>query len=105
LQLHRDSRRGLEGARGEPELGPLAQQARQEKMPISPEAVRAAKQAMEQEFGTLHKFLNAEALSELIDHRLIVAGVIDENKKAILVPGPTGVPGVDSQSPDRKVNR
>ncbi len=99
LQLHRDSRKGLDGARGpagENSLtpGPCGPAGRD--ADIS-EAVRAAKQAMEQEFGTLHKFLNAEALAEIIDHRLIVAGVLDENKKAILVPGPTGVPGVDSQ--------
>src|SRR5947208_717526 len=90
LQLHRDSRRGLEGARGETGIGATGATGPAGKDADLSEAVRAAKQAMEQEFGTLHKFLNAEALSEIIDHRLIVAGLIDENKKAILVPGPIG---------------
>src|SRR6267154_5526587 len=96
LQLHKDSRRGLDGVRGPAgensvipgPSGPAGKDA------DITEAVQAAKAAMEQEFGTLHKFLNAEALAEIIDNRLIVAGVIDENKQAILVTGPTGATGV-----------
>jgi hypothetical protein len=105
LSLHRDSRKGLDGSRGEqgppgaPSTipGPPGKDA--DVSAVTKLAVEAAKKAMIEEFGTLHKFLNAEALSEIIDHRLIVAGVIDEDKKAIIIPGPAGEDGADSNVP------
>jgi hypothetical protein len=94
------SRRGAEGGRGE--IGPVGPPGAPGKDADIKLAVEAAKEAMIEEFGTLHKFLNAEALSEIIDHRLIVAGVIDEDKKAIIIPGPAGKDGVDSSVPGPK---
>jgi len=97
LQAHRDSRRGLDGVRGEQgpqgEVGPVGPSADVR------EVVEAAKAAMKEEFGTLHKFLNAEALAEIINHQLKLAGVIDEDGKAVLIPGPKGDTGAASTIP------
>jgi hypothetical protein len=91
------SRRGPEGGRGiqgEPGVGIKGDQGEPGKdADISvavAEAVKAAKKAIEDEYGF---YLNQGVLKELIDHSLKVSGVIDENGKAIIIPGDRGPQG------------
>jgi hypothetical protein len=108
LQLHRDSRRGTEGARGEQGIpGPVGQagppgkdadvrevvetakRAIQEEFnrPSVRRVVEEAKQAIQEEYGTAERVLR-----EVVLHELKSSGVIDEEGKAILIPGPVGAP-------------
>jgi hypothetical protein len=98
LAIHKDSRRGPEGAVGPKgdigdtgatgATGPAGKDA-----DIS-QAIKAAKTAIEDEFGF---YLNAGSLRELINHQLIVAGFLDINGHPIHKAGPAGkdstVPG------------
>ncbi len=96
LQLHRDSRRGLEGVRGEKgdtgsvgatgETGPAGRDA-----DIS-QLVELALKKVREEFDAEYKIL-----AEVVRHELKTSGVINENGDAILLPGPVGAPGADSQ--------
>ena len=85
------SRRGVEGARGL--QGETGSQGAPGKDADVSAVVEAAKLAMTEEFGTLHKFLNAKALVEIINHQLKLAGVIDDAGQACLIPGPQGKTG------------
>ena len=90
LSLHRDSRRGIDGARGEQGLpgrdstvagpsGPAGKDADITKV------VEAALKRVKDEFDAEYA-----ALAQVVRHELIKGGVLDESGNAILVPGPAG---------------
>jgi hypothetical protein len=105
LSLHRDSRRGTEGPPGKDSTvpgptGPAGATGAPGKDADITEAVKAAKKAIEDEYGF---YLNAESIRELIHHQLTISGAIDETTgKAILIPGPAGKDGADSNVPGPK---
>ena len=97
LQLHRDSRRGLDGVRGEQGLpgrdstvvgpqGPAGRDA--DVTQVVEAALKKVKEEFDQEYAVL---------AQVVRHALVTGGVLDENGNAILIPGPTGAPGADSQ--------
>jgi hypothetical protein len=93
------SRRGVAGGRGEQGLpgpagttGAPGPAGRDGKDADISEAVKAAKKAIEDEYGF---YLNADVLKELIVHQLKLGGVLDAEGRAILIPGPTGSAGRD----------
>jgi hypothetical protein len=94
------SRRGVEGARGETGpagIGVAGPQGLPGKDADISQAVEAAKQAIEAEYGFC---LSPGSIKELIKHQLILSGVLDLDGNAILIPGPegkAGIPGADSQ--------
>src|SRR6266566_1273023 len=92
LQLHRDSRKGLDGARGEQGLpgrdgvgvvGPQGPPA------DITHVIEQALKRVREEFDAEYKIL-----AEVVRHELKTSGVIDEDGKAILIPGPVGACGV-----------
>ncbi len=95
-RLHHDSRRGAEGAKGE--KGEPGEQGLQG-VPADPnEVAEVAKGLLKRDtelaLKTLTEHFDSEhnILVQTIRHELIKAGVIGENLKAILVPGPVGPP-------------
>ncbi len=96
MQLHRDSRRGLEGVRGEKgetgSTGAVGAQGAPGKDADITQVVEAALKKVKEEFDQEYAIL-----AQVVRHALVTGGVLDENGKAILIPGPTGAPGADSQ--------
>ncbi len=92
LQLHRDSRRGLEGVRGQKgdtgSVGATGAQGAPGKDADITQFVEAALKKVKEEFDAEYKIL-----SEVVRHELIKGGVLDDDGKAILIPGPTGQKG------------
>src|SRR5204863_6622056 len=97
LSLHRDSRKGLGGARGEKgdpgrdSVVPGPQGVPGRDADIT-EVVELALKKVREEFDAEYKIL-----AEVVRHELKTSGVINENGDAILLPGPVGAPGADSQ--------
>jgi hypothetical protein len=100
LSLHRDSRRGLEGARGEPGAdstvpGPQGVPGKDGKDVDITKVVEAALKVLEFEVGAAKAALRWAVIEELKS-----SGVIDAQGNAI--PGPTGAFGADSTVPGPK---
>jgi hypothetical protein len=107
LQLHRDSRKGLDGARG-PEgpastvPGPAGKDGKDADPSVVAELVKKSLKRDFEEFvdkveGEL--VLAKAAIRALIIDELKISNVIDAKGNAILIPGPAGAPGKDSTIP------
>src|SRR5437667_11195916 len=86
LQLHRDARRGLDGARGEQGLPGRDSTAVGPTGPAGKDAditqvVEAALKKVKDEFDAEYKILQ-----EVVRHELKTSGVIDESGNAVLIP-------------------
>jgi hypothetical protein len=97
LQLHRDSRKGLDGARGEQGLPGRDSTAVGPSGPAGKDAditqvVEAVIKRVRAEFDEEHKML-----AHVVHHALVTGGVLDEN--GVAIPGPTGAPGVSVVGP------
>jgi len=102
LQLHRDSRKGLEGARGpagensvvQGPQGPAGRDA--DITQVVEAALKKVKEEFDQEYAIL---------AQVVRHALVTGGVLDENGKAILIPGPIGpastIPGPRGEQGER----
>jgi hypothetical protein len=93
LQLHKDSRKGLDGARGEQGLpgrdstavGPQGVPGRDADIT---KVVEAALKRVKEEFDAEYA-----ALAQVVRHELIKGGVLNDAGNAILIPGPAGPKG------------
>src|SRR6266550_5073728 len=102
LALHRDSRRGLEGARGpagadstvQGPQGPAGRDA-----DIS-EIVELALKKVREEFDQEYAIL-----TQVVRHALVTGGVLDDAGNAVLIPGPIGpastIPGPRGEQGER----
>src|SRR6266853_2845510 len=84
------SRRGPEGGRGEiGPVGPVGATGPAGKDADISQVIEAALKRVREEFDAEYKIL-----TEVVRHELKTSGVIDEDGKAILIPGPAGAPGL-----------